>query len=313
MRNIVTGGAGFIGSHLIDSLIKMGEYVTCIDDFSTGQKTNLEHLRNNPRFSLINHNVINPIEIEADKIWHLACPASIIKYQKDPIATSKTNFIGTLNMLELAKKYKAKLLLASSSEVYGEPKEHPQRENYWGNVNPIGKRSCYVEGKRMAESLCFDFARMYKLDIKVARIFNSYGPRMVSNDGRVISNFITQALQNKPYTIYGEGTQTRSFCFIHDLINGLVKLMESKLAGPINIGNPEEFNIIYLARTINDKVGNNFRFINSPLPENDPKRRKPDITILKEYLGWSPEINLSQGLNQTIEYFRKNTKNQNGN
>ncbi len=306
MRNIVTGGAGFIGSHLIDSLIINGEDVICIDNFSSGLEKNIEHWINNSKFKLINHDIINPIELEADRIWHLACPASISEYQKDPIKTSKINFIGTLNMLELARKSEAKFLLASSSEVYGDPTEHPQKENYWGSVNSIGVRSCYDEGKRFAESLTFDFARTFNLDIKIARIFNIYGPRTRSDDGRVISNFISQALRKEKFTIYGDGTQTRSFCFITDLINGLTKLMNSQNKGPVNLGNPEEINIFDLASLINDKVGNKFELIYYPLPENDPSRRKPDITLAKSSLFWSPKINLSEGINQTIHFFKEN-------
>ena len=306
MRNIVTGGAGFIGSHLIDNLIKKGQYVICIDNFSSGLKKNIEHWINNSKFQLINHDIINPIELEADRIWHLACPASISDYQQDPIKTSKINFMGTLNMLDLSRKLGAKFLLASSSEVYGDPKEHPQKENYWGSVNSIGVRSCYDEGKRFAESLTFDFARTFNLDVKIARIFNTYGPRIKPNDGRVISNFISQALRKEQFTIYGEGTQTRSFCFISDLINGLTKLMNSNYKGPINLGNPEEINIFKLASLINDKVGNKFELSYYPLPENDPSRRKPDITLAKSSLFWSPKINLSEGINQTIHYFREN-------
>ncbi len=306
MKNIVTGGAGFIGSHLIDFLMKNGEEVICIDNFSSGFKNNIEYWINHSNFKLIEHDIIKPIEIKADKIWHLACPASIAQYQKDPIKTSKINFIGTLNMLELAKKAKAKFLLASSSEVYGNPKEHPQKEVYWGYVNSIGKRSCYDEGKRIAESLTFDFVRAHNLDIKIARIFNTYGPRIQPSDGRVISNFISQALQNKPLTIYGEGHQTRSFCFIFDLISGLIKLMNSKYNGPINLGNPEEYSIFNLAHIICDKVGINFKFSRHPLPENDPLARKPDIKLANDCLCWSPKINLSSGLDKTINYFKKN-------
>ncbi len=305
LRNIVTGGAGFIGSHLIDSLISNGQHVICIDNFSSGFKKNIEHWINNPKFELINHDIINPIELEADRIWHLACPASLSQYQQDPIKTSKINFIGTLNMLELSRKLGAKFLLASSSEVYGDPKEHPQKESYWGFVNSIGARSCYDEGKRIAESLTFDFARSFNLDIKIARIFNTYGPRIQPDDGRVISNFICQALRKEQVTIYGKGTQTRSFCFISDLINGLSKLMNSPHKGPVNLGNPEEINIFNLASLINDKVGNKFEFINHPLPENDPSRRKPDITLAKSSLFWSPKINLSEGIDQTIHYFKE--------
>lgn len=306
MRNIVTGGAGFIGSHLIDNLINEGQNVICIDNFSSGLKKNIKHLINNSKFQLINHDIINPIELDADRIWHLACPASISEYQQDPIKTSKINFIGTLNMLELSKKLGAKFLLASSSEVYGDPKEHPQKENYWGSVNSIGVRSCYDEGKRFAESLTFDFARTFDLDVKIARIFNTYGPRIKPDDGRVISNFISQALRKEQFTIYGKGNQTRSFCFISDLINGLTKLMNSPYKGPINLGNPEEINIFNLASLINDKVGNKFELIYFPLPENDPSRRKPDITLAKRSLSWSPKINLSEGINQTINYFKEN-------
>ncbi len=302
LKNIVTGGAGFIGSHLIDTLMVNGEKVICIDNFSSGKEQNIKHWINNSKFSLIRHDIEEPIEIEADRIWHLACPASTSEYQKDPIKTSKTNFIGTLNMLQLSKKNNAKFLLASTSEVYGDPKEHPQKEEYCGYVNSIGIRSCYNEGKRMAESLTYDFSREYNLDIKIARIFNTYGPRIRPNDGRVISNFMSQALQNKPFTIYGNGDQSRSFCFIFDLIDGLIKLMHSNFSGPINIGNPEECKILELAKIINDKVGNKFSFTNHPLPENDPIRRKPDITFAKTNLLWSPKINLSEGLDQTINY-----------
>ena len=306
MRNIVTGGAGFIGSHLIDCLIGDGQDVICIDNFSSGLEKNIDHWIDNSKFQLINHDIIHPIELEADRIWHLACPASISEYQQDPIKTSKINFLGTLNMLELARKLGAKFLLASTSEVYGDPKEHPQKENYWGSVNSIGVRSCYDEGKRFAESLTFDFARTFNLDIKIARIFNTYGPRIKPNDGRVISNFISQALRKEKLTIYGDGTQTRSFCFITDLINGLTKLMNSQYKGPVNLGNPEEINILNLASLINDKVGNKFELIYYSLPENDPSRRKPDITLAKSSLFWSPKINLSEGINQTIHYFKEN-------
>ena len=306
MRNIVTGGAGFIGSHLIDCLIGDGQDVICIDNFSSGLKKNIDHWIDNSKFQLINHDIIHPIELEADRIWHLACPASISEYQQDPIKTSKINFLGTLNMLELSRKLGAKFLLASTSEVYGDPKEHPQKENYWGSVNSIGARSCYDEGKRFAESLTFDFARTFNLDIKIARIFNTYGPRIKPNDGRVISNFISQALRKEKLTIYGNGTQTRSFCFITDLINGLTKLMNSQYKGPVNLGNPEEINILNLASLINNKVGNKFELIYYSLPENDPSRRKPDITLAKSTLFWSPKINLSEGINQTIHYFKEN-------
>ena len=306
MRNIVTGGAGFIGSHLIDFLIGDGQDVICIDNFSSGLKKNIDHWIDNSKFQLINHDIIHPIELEADRIWHLACPASISEYQQDPIKTSKINFLGTLNMLELSRKLGAKFLLASTSEVYGDPKEHPQKENYWGSVNSIGARSCYDEGKRFAESLTFDFARTFNLDIKIARIFNTYGPRIKPNDGRVISNFISQALRKEKLTIYGNGTQTRSFCFITDLINGLTKLMNSQYKGPVNLGNPEEINILNLASLINNKVGNKFELIYYSLPENDPSRRKPDITLAKSSLFWSPKINLSEGINQTIQYFKEN-------
>ena len=309
MKNIVTGGAGLIGSHLIDTLMVNGENVICIDNFSSGNELNINQWINNSRFSLIKHDIEYPIEIKADRIWHLACPASILQYQKDPIKTSKTNFLGTLNMLQLSKKNKAKFLLASTSEVYGDPKEHPQKEEYLGSVNSIGIRSCYVEGKRIAESLTFDFARKHNLDIKIARIFNTYGPRINPNDGRVISNFIFQALRNKPLTIYGSGKQTRSFCFVIDLIDGLIKLMNSKLSGPVNLGNPEECNILNLAETINDKFGNKLKFIYFPLPENDPIRRKPDITLAKNSLHWSPKVNLSEGLDQTIYYSKQSYPN----
>ena len=306
MRNIITGGAGFIGSHLIDFLIKRDEQVVCIDNLSTGNQKNIAHWIDSPNFEFLHHDVVNPIKIKANRIWHLACPASIKEYQKNPIQTSKTNFLGTLNMLQLAKELNAVFLLTSSSEVYGNPKEHPQNESYLGNVNPIGIRSCYDEGKRIAESLCFDFARLHKVDVKVARIFNTYGPRMLPKDGRVISNFIYQALQKDPFTIYGEGLQTRSFCYILDLIDGLDKLMNSKFNGPFNFGNPEEYSIICIANKINDKVKNKFKYIKYPLPENDPSKRKPDITLAKKLLNWSPKIKLSKGLDITIDYFKNN-------
>ncbi len=305
MKNIVTGGAGFLGSHLIDLLLKKGEEVICLDNFKTGTQKNIAHLKDNTNFICVDHDVVNPIEINSDKIWHLACPASINEYQKDPIQTSKTIFLGTLNMLELAKKSNARFLLASSSEIYGNPEKHPQKENYWGAVNPIGKRSCYDEGKRIAESLCFDFSRMYGTKIKIARIFNTYGPRLSPRDGRVISNFICQSLQEKSLTIYGNGTQTRSFCFIFDLIDGLDKLMDSQYKGPLNLGNPEEIKINDLAHLINDMVGNNCSFIYNPLPENDPYKRKPDINFARSRLNWYPKVSLYEGLNLTIQYFKK--------
>ena len=305
MRNLITGGAGFIGSNLIDKLIKNGEHVTCLDNFSTGKKINIREWAKNTNFTLINHDINNPIEIEADRIWHLACPASPHYYLKNPLETSKSNFLGTLNMLNLAKKLNIKIFFASSSEVYGNPLKNPQNEAYNGNVNPIGVRSCYEEGKRLAESLCFDYKRMFNTNICVARIFNTYGPKMKYNDGRVISNFINQALNNEPLTIYGNGMQTRSFCYIDDLIECLIKLMDSSYNGPINIGNDEEISIIELGSLINKKIRNNNLVIKKDIQIDDPQIRKPDLNLIKGLINWEPKTSLEEGLEKTIKYFIK--------
>ena len=306
MKNLVTGGAGFVGSHLIDRLMRDKEHVICIDNFVTGTKKNINYWINNSNFELINHDIVNPIELDVDKIWHLACPASPIHYQINPIKTAKTSFLGTYNMLGMAKKCKAKFLLASTSEVYGDPEIHPQSEQYNGNVNPTGIRSCYDEGKRIAESLTSDYMRNHGTDIRIARIFNTYGPRMLANDGRVISNFICQALNNKPLTIYGKGLQTRSFCYIDDLVEGLIKLMNASYKYPVNLGNPEEFSIIDLARIIRDKINKNVQIILKELPPDDPKQRNPNINLAREKLQWEPFIKLDKGLDKTIEYFKNN-------
>ena len=305
IRNLVTGGAGFLGSHLVEYLIDSGEEVICLDNYFTGGKENITQLLKNHRFELIRHDVVEPIFLEVDKIWHLACPASPKNYQYNPIKTSKTSFMGTYNMLGLANRVKAKFLMASTSEVYGDPEINPQPETYRGCVNPIGIRSCYDEGKRIAESLCFDYKRMHNLDIRVARIFNTYGPRMQVNDGRVVSNFIVQALMGKEITIYGDGNQTRSFCYVDDLINGLVKLMNSDYHGPINIGNPNEFTINQLASFVKEKINKKIKFKRVELPMDDPMQRRPDIKLAKKELNWEPKISLDDGLDKTISYFKK--------
>jgi len=302
--NLVTGGAGFLGSHLIDHLLKKGEKVICVDNFSTGSKLNIEHWIGHPKFELIRHDIIKPIHIEVSKIWHLACPASPVHYQYDPIKTSKTCFMGTLNMLGLAKRTNATMLLASSSEIYGDPQKHPQREIYRGNVNPIGIRSCYDEGKRISESLCFAYLRQNNTNVKVMRIFNTYGPRMFPNDGRVVSNFILKALNNDPLSIYGNGSQTRSFCYVDDLVEGMIKLMESGQKGPINFGNPNELTIKELAELIIKKINPELNIRYEELPEDDPIKRKPDIDLAKQLLGWEPKTSLSDGMDLTINYFR---------
>lgn len=302
--NLVTGGAGFLGSHLIDRLMQAGEEVLCIDNYQTGRKENLKKWLDNPNFELIRHDVTEPIRVEVDRIWHLACPASPLHYQHNPIKTAKTNFLGTYNMLGLAKRLKARFLLASTSEVYGDPEVHPQPENYRGCVNPIGIRSCYDEGKRISETLCFDYKRTHNLDVRVVRIFNTYGPRMLHNDGRVISNFITQALLKKPLTVYGDGSQTRSFCYVDDLIEGIIKLMNSDYEGPINIGNPTEFTILELANLVKEKINPNLKIIFKPLPQDDPLQRKPVINLAKKHLSWEPEIDLETGLGRTIKDFK---------
>ncbi len=306
IRNLVSGGAGFLGSHLIDTLMKKKEQVICLDNYFTGRESNIKKWIDHPNFKIIRHDVIEPIELEIDSIWHLASPASPVHYKLNPIKTSKTIFLGTYNLLELSRKVGAKFLLASSSEIYGDPEVDPQDENYKGSVNTTGIRSCYDEGKRIAETLCSDYKRMYELDVKIMRIFNTYGPRMRSNDGRVVSNFIFQALQEKSLTIYGDGSQTRSFCYVDDLIEGMVSLMNSNINTPINIGNPEEFKIIQLAKKIKDIINPNLDLIYKPLPEDDPSQRRPDISKAKKYLQWQPKINFEKGINPTIDWF-KNT------
>ncbi len=305
MRNLVTGGAGFLGSHLIDRLMENDQEVICLDNYFTGKKSNIRHWIGNKNFELIRHDVTNPIQLEIDRIWHLACPASPVHYQSNPIKTAKTSFLGTYNMLGLARRVGARILLASTSEVYGDPEIHPQHEEYKGSVNPIGIRSCYDEGKRIAESLCFDYQRMHDTEIRVARIFNTYGPRMVPDDGRVVSNFIVQALSNSPITIYGNGSQTRSFCYVDDLIDGLISLMNSKECGPINIGNPHEFTIKELADIVINKLNSKSTLTHLPLPQDDPLQRKPFIEKAKTKLNWDPKINLENGLEKTIKYFKE--------
>lgn len=302
---LITGGAGFLGSHLCERLLHEGHEIICIDNCFTGNKENIYHLINHPRFEFMRHDITFPLYIEADEIYNLACPASPVHYQFDPVQTTKTSVHGAINMLGLAKRLKAKIMQASTSEVYGDPTIHPQTEEYWGNVNPIGKRACYDESKRCAETLCFDYHRQHGLQIKVARIFNTYGPRMHINDGRVVSNFIVQALQNKPLTIYGEGNHTRSFCFVDDMIEGFVRLMNSEkgFPGPVNLGNPDEFTIRELAEKIIDLTGSSSKMNFHPLPEDDPQQRKPDITLAKRKLGWEPKIKLKEGLTRTITYF----------
>ena len=303
--NLVTGGTGFLGSHLIEYLLKSGEEVISLDNNYTGNKKNITNFLGNPRFEFIRHDITLPIHLEVDKIWHLACPASPVHYQANPIKTAKTSFLGTLNMLGLAKRVGARILLASTSEVYGDPEQHPQNEQYRGSVNPIGVRSCYDEGKRIAETLCFDYKRMHGTDIRVMRIFNTYGPRMNLEDGRVVSNFIVQALKNENLTIYGDGSQTRSFCYVDDLIDGMVKLMEGSHNGPINIGNPDEFTIKELAKIVIKKINPNLQISYSPLPQDDPLQRKPDISLAKKVLEWEPKVNIVEGLNKTIPWFKE--------
>jgi UDP-glucuronate decarboxylase len=304
-RVLITGGAGFIGSHLCERLVANGHEVLCVDNFYTGTRRNVHKLLDNPRFELARHDVCFPLYVEVDRIYNLACPASPIHYQHDPVATTKTSVHGAINMLGLAKRVKATILQASTSEVYGDPTVHPQPEEYWGNVNPIGPRSCYDEGKRCAETLFFDYYRQHHLPIKVARIFNTYGPRMHPNDGRVVSNFIVQALKNKDITVYGDGSQTRSFCYVDDLVDGLVRLMESKrdVIGPINLGNPSEFTIRELAEMVIDHTGSASKIIHRPLPQDDPRQRQPDISKAHELLGWKPVLPLAEGLTRTIAYF----------
>ncbi len=302
--NLVTGGAGFIGSHLCEALLERGEEVLCLDNFFTGRKTNIEHLLGHPRFELVRHDLVNPIVLETDRIFNFACPASPVHYQFNPVKTIKTNVMGALNMLGLAKRVGARILQASTSEVYGDPTVHPQTEEYWGNVNPIGPRSCYDEGKRVAETLCFDYHNQNQVDIRVIRIFNTYGPRMLVNDGRVVSNFIVQALRNAPISIYGDGGQTRSFCYVSDLVRGILRMMDTDgFHGPVNLGNPGEFTILELAQKVIALTGSRSVLEYHPLPENDPTRRRPDISLAEERLGWSPKVPLEEGLTETIRYF----------
>ena len=308
MRNLVTGGAGFIGSHLIRRLLNDNQEVICLDNFFTGRKHNLDNFSNNKNLKLIEHDVINPIHLEVDQIWHLACPASPVHYQFNPIKTSKTSFLGTYNMLGLAKKVGARFLMASTSEVYGDPKVHPQPESYTGSVNTTGIRSCYDEGKRIAETLSADYKRIHNVEVRIARIFNTYGPKMLVNDGRVVSNFIVQALKGESLTIYGKGLQTRSFCYVDDLVNGLIKLMESNFMGPVNLGNPKEFTILELAEKVRSKIDPNLKIIFKPLPEDDPMQRKPVIEVAKKELNWEPTIDLDQGLDKTVSFFREIVK-----
>ncbi|HEY1246936.1 MAG TPA: UDP-glucuronic acid decarboxylase family protein [Hyphomicrobiaceae bacterium] len=304
---LVTGGAGFLGSHLCDRLLADGHDVMCVDNFFTGRKQNVEHLIGHPRFELMRHDVTLPLYVEVDEVYNLACPASPVHYVHDPIQTTKTSVLGALNMLGLAKRLKARIFQASTSEVYGDPSVHPQTEDYWGNVNPIGPRACYDEGKRCAETLFFDYHRQHKVEIKVGRIFNTYGPRMALNDGRVVSNFIVHALKGLPITIYGDGSQTRSFCYVDDLIEGFVRLMESPadLTGPVNLGNPGEFTIKELAELVLELTGSKSKLAYLPLPQDDPRQRKPDIALASERLGWQPKVALREGLLSTILYFER--------
>ena len=308
-RILVTGGAGFLGSHLSDRLLEQGHEVICADNLFTGTKRNIEHLHNHPRFEFIRHDVCNPLKLEVDEIYNLACPASPVHYQYNPVLTTKTSVMGALNMLGLAKRLGCRIFQASTSEVYGDPEVHPQREDYWGHVNPIGTRSCYDEGKRCAETLFFDYHRQHGVEIKVARIFNTYGPRMHPKDGRVVSNFITQALNGEDLTVYGDGTQTRSFCYRDDLVEGFLRLMDTgpEVTGPVNLGNPGEFTMIELAEQVLKLTGSRSKIVHMPLPQDDPRQRQPDITLAKEKLGWEPTVPLAEGLKRTIDYFRKLT------
>lgn len=304
-RILVTGGAGFLGSHLCDRLVGQGHEVLCLDNFFTGSKSNIAHLLGKPNFELIRHDMVLPVFLEVDEIYNLACPASPVHYRYNPVKTIKTNVMGAINMLGLAKRVKAKILQASTSEIYGNPLTHPQTEDYWGNVNPIGPRSCYDEGKRCAETLFFDYHRENRVNIRVVRIFNTYGPRMHPNDGRVVSNFIVQALNDQDITVYGDGSQSRSFCYVDDLIEGLVRMMNGPddFTGPVNMGNPDEFTIIELARKIIEITGSHSKIIFNPLPKDDPMQRRPDISLAIEKLKWEPVVKLEQGLKKTVEYF----------
>jgi UDP-glucuronate decarboxylase len=306
MRILVTGGAGFLGSHLCGRLLTDGHEVLCLDNFFTGRRKNIHAFLADPNFELVRHDIVESILLEVDQLYHLACPASPVHYQFNPVKTIKTNVIGTHNMLGLAKRVKARFLLASTSEVYGDPKVHPQREEYWGNVNPIGIRSCYDEGKRVAETFTMDYHRQNKVDVRVVRIFNTYGPRMLADDGRVVSNFIVQALRGEDITVYGDGSQTRSFCYVDDLIEGLVRMMNAQdFIGPVNLGNPEEYTILDLAKKIIAMTGSRSRVAFKPLPSDDPTQRQPDITLAQEKLGWQPKVSVDEGLKKTVEYFRK--------
>lgn len=309
MRILVTGGAGFLGSHLCDRLLKDGNEVVCMDNYFTGRKQNIKHLLTHPDFEFVRHDVIDPFKFEVDQIYNLACPASPPHYQYNPIKTVKTSVMGAINCLGLAKRVRARVFQASTSEVYGDPKVHPQPESYWGNVNPIGKRSCYDEGKRCAETLFFDYHRENKVDIRVVRIFNTYGPRMHEDDGRVVSNFIIQALRGQNITVYGKGSQTRSFCYVSDLIDGFVKFMgQGKIIGPMNLGNPGEFTMLELAEMTLKLVGGKSKIVFKPLPADDPKQRRPDVSLAKKTIKWKPEVQLEEGLGRTIEYFRGQIK-----
>jgi UDP-glucuronate decarboxylase len=305
-RSLVSGGAGFIGSHLCERLLERGGEVLCVDNYFTGRRANISHLLGHPRFELMRHDVTLPLYVEVDEIYNLACPASPIHYQRDPVQTTKTSVFGAFNMLGLAKRLKARILQASTSEVYGDPLVHPQPEGYWGHVNPIGPRACYDEGKRCAETLFFDYHRQHGLEIKVARIFNTYGPRMRPDDGRVVSNFVVQALRDEPLTVFGDGGQTRSFCFVTDLVDGLIKLMESppEVTGPINLGNPGEFTILELANMVLQWTGSRSEIVHRPLPQDDPRQRRPDISGARKLLGWAPTVPLEKGLERTVQYFR---------
>ncbi|MBN2361272.1 MAG: SDR family oxidoreductase [Deltaproteobacteria bacterium] len=305
MRVLVTGGAGFIGSHLCERLIRDGHEVLCCDNFFTGRRENVSGLADHPRFELIRHDVTQPLLVEVDAIYNLACPASPVHYQYNPVKTIKTNVLGTLHMLGLAKRVRARVLQASTSEVYGDPLEHPQRESHWGHVNPIGVRSCYDEGKRVAETLAFDYHRQNGVDIRVVRIFNTYGPRMLQNDGRVVSNFVVQAMRGDEITVFGDGSQTRSFCYVDDLVEGMVRMMDQQgFIGPVNLGNPRETTILELAQQIIRLLGSRSTIVHRPLPQDDPTRRRPDISLARERLDWAPQVDLDTGLTRTIDYFR---------
>ncbi|MBZ5536900.1 MAG: SDR family oxidoreductase [Acidobacteriia bacterium] len=310
MRILVTGGAGFLGSHLCERLLQQGDEVICVDNLFTGSKRNIEGLFGNPDFEFVRHDIVHPILLEVDRIYNLACPASPIQYQYNAIKTVKANVVGTMNMLGMAKRVRARILQASTSEVYGDPNVHPQRESYWGHVNPIGIRSCYDEGKRVAETLMMDYHRQNNVDIRIARIFNTYGPRMSLNDGRVVSNFIVQALRNKPITVFGSGSQTRSFCYVDDLIDGLIRFMRcEKFMGPVNLGNPQEFTILELAKKVITLTGSRSRIVRKPLPQDDPRQRCPDISLARKKLRWKPSTPLGEGLKKTIAYFEEALKN----